>query len=68
MVTVLVAELRVQPRSFPLGLVHGTDGVLLTVRNCAGNCMEMRESRGTAGGEGVNRVLTGSNCRLMVKV
>lgn len=66
MVTVLVPELRVQPRSTPLVLVHATVEVLLTVRNCEGNWMSIKELRGTAGGEAVKTRLTGSNCRLMM--
>lgn len=62
--TVLVAELRVQPRSSPFVLVHATVDVLLTVRNCEGNWIAMMELRETEEGEAVKTRLTGSNCRL----
>ena len=55
-----VAELRVQPRSFPAVSVQRTEVVVLTVRNCVGKVTRMRELRGTGVGAAMKAKLTGS--------
>ena len=57
-----------QPRSLPDGLVQGRAVVGLMVLNCWGKVRAMRALRVTGVGLGMKLKLTGSYCRLRVKV
>ena len=68
MMTVLLAALRVHPRSLPEVSVQATVAVVLIVLNCCGKVMAISEFRVTGAGLAVKLKLTGSYCRLRVKV
>ena len=66
--TVRLAALSVHPRSLPEVSVHVTEVVLLIVLNCEGKVIAISELRVTGKGLLMKLKLTGSYCRLRVKV